>query len=51
MRIMRQAVGMGVDGDEFREVVLQREFFALRHYFMSARFIVANGVAYFLLRP
>ena len=48
---MRQAVDMGVDGDEFREVALQREFFGLRHYFMSARFIVANIVTYFPLRP
>ena len=47
---MRQAVDMGVDGDEFREVALQREFFGLRHYFMSAGFIVANIVTYFLLR-
>ena len=51
MRIMHQAVDMGVDGNEFREVTLQREFFGLRHYFMSARFIVANVVTYFLLRP
>ena len=49
MRIMRQALGMGVDGDEFREVALQREFVDLRHYFMSARFIVANVMTYFLL--
>ena len=47
---MRQAVEMGVGGDKFREVALQREFFGLRHYFMSARFIVTKVMTYFLLR-